>query len=440
MSSEASVVPSSTSEEVSVSSSLLLTSDDDDDDDDAKCDESKCVSYSHGLTDIFGYSPTCYADHIMYPMMCSHGYIPHIIDTEPSINNGVYQLGTLTVGCGDADADADADADQECYGISYQYFTCCPPSLPLDINVSRHCSNSSSVANVASSSSSSSSSSSAAVVVADINNNNSSSSSNSTMVCEDENRQYPREMTNINGFRESFVCCDSIIEHTNNDTINFLLNETECVPFSTASYRPSVAMNIYGRIRPVFCDNENIYSDFRFPRIVKITNYVGIYYFYHYECCKTGSNVPPFIADTTFKKTIFPQIAVSSIAVISCILLITALIIPLWLHVREKRESANTRTRVNSSLDTNPRTGSNRSRIQGTTTMQSSFSGYNLYLVYLAIPDMILNIFLLGMYSSFANQKYNPTYFSAVIIAEWLNHPFEGAFAIACSTANLVRT
>jgi hypothetical protein len=220
------------------------------------------------------------------------------------------------VGCGEA----------KCDGISYQYFICCPPGLPLlDINVSRHCSNPSYVLNDAS------------AAVTDGINNSSSSSSSSTMVCEDENRQYPREMTNFNG-RESFMCCDSIIEKTNNDSVNFLLDDIECVPFSDESYRASVAMNLYGRIRPMFCENKNIYSEFRFLRNVDTRNYLDIYYFHHYECCKTGSKKPPFIDDYTFKKTIYPQIAVSTIAVISCVLLITALLIPLWLHVREKRE------------------------------------------------------------------------------------------------------
>jgi hypothetical protein len=60
----------------------------------------------------------------------------------------------------------------------------------------------------------------------------------------------------------------------------------------------------------------------------------------------------------------------------------------------------------------------------------SLVSGYNLYLVYLAIPDMILNIFLLWMYGSFVNQKYNPIF--SIIIVDWTNDPLEGAFVIAC--------
>ena len=77
-------------------------------------------------------------------------------------------------------------------------------------------------------------------------------------------------------------------------------------------------------------------------------------------------------------------------------------------------------------------------RLQGSVQLQPRFSGYNLYLGYLAIPDVILNIFLLGMYSSYVDQKYNPI-FSGVITVDESNNPFSGAFVVACSTANLVR-
>jgi hypothetical protein len=150
----------------------------------------------------------------------------------------------------------------------------------------------------------------------------------------------------------------------------------------------------------------------------------------------------PFIRDSTFKKTIYPEICVSTIAIISCIILITAILCPLWLHAvqninRESVDNTNTNTNTSTSAGTNRRRRRNRrlGMIQ-----PSLVSGYNLYLVYLAIPDMILNVFLLGMYSSYALQKYNPTEstFSGIMIIDLSDDPFEGAFVIACSTANLV--
>jgi len=291
--------------------------------------------------------------------------------------------------------------------VPYQYYTCCPPDLPpSNFIVSRHCSNSSSIfindANIAEE--------------IDLIHN-------STPICEDEKRPYPRKMANF-GQMESFMCCDSIIEPTNNKTINFV-DETECVPFSDVNYLPAIVGNSYGVIHPISCNNKGIYSQFQFPRRGDETNISGIY---NYECCRTGSKTRPFRQNATFNWTLYPQIAVSIISVIFCMVLIIALLIPLGLYARKiyKKSSntnTNTRLRVNRSKKTNAST-------------DLPFSGYNLYLIYLAIPDMILNTYLLGMYSSYANQKYNP-HLDGVIIHDRTVKSFEGAFVIACSTANL---
>lgn len=208
-------------------------------DDDARllCDESKCVA--HDLDDLFGYSSTCYADGIFNPLMCTHGYIPRIVNTEPIIIHTIFPQNDAAL-------------------IPYQYYTWCPPDLPLNnVNVSRHCSNSSSTID------------------------------NITITCEDENRPYPRQMASW-GERKSFMCCDSsmIDEQLNNKTITIsnFLNDTECVPFRNEEYMPSVVGNAYGSIYPIACNNKDIYSEFRLPRISNKTNYFG---YYHYECCRT---------------------------------------------------------------------------------------------------------------------------------------------------------
>ena len=331
-------------------------------------------------------------------MQCAHGYTPRIVDTEPILTLVVLQT-------------------TENIHVPYQYYTCCPPDPPPNnFTVSRHCSNSLSIS------------------INDANNNakyvdETDLIHNSTIICEQEKRPYPRKMANW-GKMESFVCCDSIVEPTNNKTIDFV-DETECVPFSDEYYLPSIVGNFYGIIHPISCNNKGIYSEFQFPRIVEET--------YHYECCKTGSKTPPFLQDATFKWSIYPQIAVSIISMISCMVLIIALLIPLLVQAGKIYEES---TNTNTSTNTDTRSRVDRSRPTNTNTNASTdlpFSGYNLYLIYLAIPDMILNTYLLGMYSSYANQKYNH-HFSGLIIHDWTIEPFEGAFVIACSTANLVRT
>jgi hypothetical protein len=398
----------------------------DDDDDYGSCDESKCASI--GLAHLFGITLTCYTDEILFPMICSHGYIPRIMETEPTIKS-IFRLGAFPKIQKTENWGTDIDKL-----VTYQYYTCCPPDVPLDININRHCTNSSSIFD------------------ATKNAEDGHLHDHSLMICEDENKPYLRKMENY-GARESIVCCDSNIDQSNNITNDFL-DVIECVPFRNEKYMPSWAGDIYGHIFPISCNNKGIYSEFQFPSLVENINPYGIQY---YECCKTGSKTSPFIHNSKFKLTVYPQIAVSAIAVLSLLLLITALLIPLWLHVvranhessTNKNAATNTTTSQSStqisSIGNRPTLTQNtsigcsyRSRTSSQGSIQPRFSGYNMYLIYLAIPDMILNIFLLGMYSSYVDQKYNPI-FSGVITVDESNNPFEGAFVVACSTANLVR-
>jgi hypothetical protein len=184
------------------------------DDEYGSCDESKCASI--GLAYLFGYSFTCYTDDILFPMICSHGHIPRIVETEPGINS-TFRLGAfpkiqktepLILGGNNIDL------------ASYQYYTCCPPYLPLDVNINRHCTNSSS-----------------SIFDASNSLENDDQNENSLIVCEDESRPYHRNMENY-GARESNMCCDSNIDQSNN-TINDFLDVTECVPFRNENYMPS---------------------------------------------------------------------------------------------------------------------------------------------------------------------------------------------------------
>ena len=147
-----------------------------------------------------------------------------------------------------------------------------------------------------------------------------------SIICEDENRPYPCKMLD-HGKRKSLMCCDSILEQSN-ITINFL-DDTKCVPFRNEMYMPFAGWNSYGKIAPIMCNNKGIYSELQFPRIIKKTINYSSGNYNHYNCCKTGDKTPPFIQDLTFKMMIYPQSAVSAIAVLSLLLLITAFLIPL---------------------------------------------------------------------------------------------------------------
>jgi len=280
-----------------------------------------------------------------------------------------------------------------------QYFTCCPPGLSTDTNVSRHCSD---------------------PTVNFIDGDyDYFGYINETISCDDESRPYPRQMKTgkdyYNQEVESYMCCDSA---ENTTTTNFR-DETECVPYRDEFYQEALALtNKYGAITPLACDIPD--GDFRFPRLVPTT----IPHWDTYECCKTGPAAPPFVQDAAFKKTVYLQIAISSIAVLSCIIVILALSIPLLMQMRKRRTHTTQRR--------------NNRRIRSRGADDSDYSTYNLYLVYLAIPDLILNLYLLGMYGTYANQKFTLKFYGSIISCGFDDtHSFEGAFVVACSTANL---
>ena len=312
------------------------------------CDESKCVSWAlSSVFDFFDTPISCYADSYLFPMRCANGYLSHTIKNEPVIWHG-FKLGTVTYPL-----------------MPYHYFTCCPPDLPPNTNVSRHCSNPLGITNA------------------------------TTDVCENDALPYARRMVTIDSM-ELYVCCDSV---SNNNTTSFL-NDTECIPFRDEKYSVSQIKNTYGFPKPISCDINN----FRYPR--KVEKEDNPYDIFHYECCKTESTqLPPFIQDFAFNVSIYPQIVVSSIAVFLCVLLIVALLIPLFLKLKKKREQT-------------------RDTITNTNVL--TYGSYDLYLGFLAFPDLILNVCLLIEYGIYANNQKNPTHFKFIY-----------ALVITCSTANL---
>jgi hypothetical protein len=92
---------------------------------------------------------------------------------------------------------------------------------------------------------------------------------------------------------------------------------------------PFAGWNSYGKTAPIMCNNKGIYSEFQFPRIIKKTINYSSGNNNHYNCCKTGDKTPPFDSGSYIQDENYPQSAVSAIAVLSLLLLITAFLIPL---------------------------------------------------------------------------------------------------------------
>ena len=380
--------------------------------DEEQCDESKCVTQHHYS---FESALNCYTGTDKYgeyyTPMCAEGYRPRILvdpDDDSLPVDVVYNTGTE-----ERDISRDINTTE-----SWQYFTCCPPRLLLDggktnaTRLRRHCSN---------------------PVVVEHN----TTMSHTTSACQGTTTMQPhvRHMQDHLHWDynskaalfityttvAAYICCDTMLDNNssnnnNNITIQFL-DDIECVPYNNKNYREAkITPNRYAGLHPIFCDDPE--PGFHYPKYS--SNGGGT----TYECCTTANKaIPPFIKDTAFYATVIPQIILSALAGLVCTILSIALLIPL---IQQWQDHA--------------RTGSS------TTTMASSasahgtgnFSPYNMYLIYLTLPDLALNVYLLWMYCGYAHQTFDP-HFSGIVIAGFANtgYALENAMIVACSTANL---
>ena len=332
------------------------------------CDESLCVS---GL----GYLG-CYASNVTIVLdddgseykiddaaMCADGYIPQKIGEE-----------------------------------SFYYFTCCPPmpsSYTYD-NIERHCSD---------------------VIILSKNTEDDTSE---TTKCVNASQPYLRPTKKLASLshEESFICCDSEIDNATN-----FLNITECMPYNNENYDEAIIeFNTYGAIWPLACNHPD--TGFIHPNYIEDSSKR-----IRYECCKSSHDevTGPFITDSVFKGTVYPQIVFSTIACICCTILIIALLIPLVKHLLPPTQATTQHT----SSATTTRT-----------TRTSDYSSYNLYLVYLGVPDLILNVYFVVMYSSYTLGYYNPWWCGWIIHGDrhstlYNGIHFEHALIVSCGTANL---
>ena len=360
----------------------------------AACDESFCVSNIHPLFYDGGNSFTCYSGTVtnpfnftsVFPMICADGFIPKVVERESAISI-MYsnEYGTTMV--------------------SLDYFTCCPPNhVPYDEDKKRHCSDpiifSNDVDTVV------------PIVFEDVGSENTEEA-----VCVNASQPYLRQMKNYTTYnytsnqvqdQVSFVCCDSKIDNTPTDFYSM----PECVPYvDTFEYNLGrIFPNIYGSIQAIFCDDDN--GGFIYPNFSVDSKF--------YECCKSDQGVGHFITDTGFKTTVYPQVFLSAVACICSATLIIALWIPL-VYTRKPQS----RTRTTTAMITTTTTARTRTR----TNARIEYSSYNLYLLYLALPDLILNAYLLVVYSRYAMQIYNPDTRGVIVWGEGFNNSMSLEFA-----------
>lgn len=366
------------------------------------CDESKCVS--KGNSESFGGSFTCYGDDdgLFQPRMCSDGFLPIIVEDEPPI----YGIEN---------------------GVPLRYFTCCPPVLPRSslissIGATRQCSD-------------------PVRVGAD-------DSTNPDIACDNQDtHKQPKKMNpaTIKSFNpigtlravetiDFFLCCDdslstTVDEDAGNATAILHTNdldeeEVECVPYRNDLYEPATVQNRIGAIEEVSCNLEG----FSVPRLIDDDG--GSSSPQRYQCCANGTAMPPFVQDSIFASNTYPIIALNCIAALASGIVVVALLIPLFLQLKDgsyQREQHRTGRQQSSSLQapsslwrsshtsapqtTPPRPPSTLPRDKA-----PSFSTYNLYLVYLALPDLLYALYVIATHGSLANQKFHRKFFNLVAL------------------------
>eukprot|EP00533_Pseudo-nitzschia_delicatissima_P008142 CAMPEP_0116082198 /NCGR_PEP_ID=MMETSP0327-20121206/2604_1 /TAXON_ID=44447 /ORGANISM="Pseudo-nitzschia delicatissima, Strain B596" /LENGTH=643 /DNA_ID=CAMNT_0003572987 /DNA_START=748 /DNA_END=2679 /DNA_ORIENTATION=- len=340
------------------------------------CDESKCVSKSFSHDGSF----VCYGNgSISRPMMCADGFLPVITDEEPrSLSN-----------------------------TTLWHFTCCPPSnLPTEeMDVTRHCSDPITI----------------------------SRAKNTDGLCENQEnkaRKYPHLMkpTLINFSMEmnTYVCCDSVA--TNDDdasssttsATNFL-EDIDCVPYKNEFYDAPNAQNQVGMLRPITCDFPD--GDFSFPRPVGNGTIQDVASTGQYQCCKTGPALPPFIEDKGFKVTVYPLVALWSIAALLSLLVAVGLLVPIVIQLMN---------------GTYQRKSLQLSRSFRKSNSEARYSTYNLYIVYLAALDVFISLVALALYGSYMDQRFHRGFYGSLAIP-WKSHglPPELVISIFYASSNM---
>lgn len=399
------------------------------------CDESRCIGRTIGEF-LPGYSCWGEGPNELNPYACSDGYVGIPVDSQPPMFDE---------------------------GQFLKYYTCCPPSYAAELtqddktdSLRRHCSDPISY-----------------------------EPSQDKIVCHDPVLQYPRKnnknghfwhsLRNPDATSESYVCCDVELPNGNElqddgqksnslviEASESYFDEVDCVLSCDPDFLYDCwAENKYGFLWPMGCDDPN--GVFIEPKIIGKGYAMGGRRFFHkYGCCREGMGTGPFIQDKAFNQTVWPQLILSILGVITSVLLIIGLLLSFFYGAVEEVKTPVTKLNASAltssvisgtTVDSRRRVGSGignlfRSRRSGEDrSIRSSRrkgkpnanGGYNAYLVYLAIPDLILNLFVVGMYASYVNQKFVPGFSSYIINSIFYERKtaFDMALILACSAANL---
>lgn len=434
------------------------------------CDESKCVARGRNdfepgqqfLYDRFDDEDvtTCYGDANgdFFPKMCADGFVPVTIDSEPTVSvtgatknciNNLWRAYIL----------------HEFKDLPLEYFTCCPPKsneIPLNStqdtetgdeeefttpNATLVLSNGNTTGNTSGNTTNTS--------ITDTDpsrhcsdpvfapkgwkeEDDDADQVVASLCAEMGQRKYPRRTKKF-WFTASFVCCDTLepiaITSTSNEEgeageaattidLNFMepfteastiswvetqtshLDDVDCIPYSNRFYdRGFLDRNRVGRtwINKRLCDFPGGDSRFKYPRLLDgvLEDVPGPDMTRRYQCCKTPS-VPvlePYVQDSKFYIECYTWLALFVVAAVASAIIVIALSLPAIFQ----RTTSNRKGNIphhNHHNDKPPST------CKPPTQRQIPYSPYNLYLVYLAIPDLVVSLtFVFGVCARMINQQ-----------------------------------
>jgi hypothetical protein len=215
----------------------------------------------------------------------------------------------------------------------------------------------------------------------------------------------------------SIQCCDSEAVAT---TAATFLNDVECVPYKDDFYIPAKLKQYQTGLvweNPITC--EFPVGSFQHPRALTNGTIDDVIDSGLYQCCKTGPALQPFANTRAYRVETYSPVILYSIAAIISIIVIVGLSIPLLIQLTKgtyKRTSLRRSPTTRSNRGEEPLASSSSLRRGELRTSISSaartrrkeeptYSSYNLYLVYLAVPDLLYAVNMIVTNASKLNQQ-----------------------------------
>jgi len=240
--------------------------------------------------------------------------------------------------------------------------------------------------------------------------------------CQTNSPSHPfgRFMTDIPGLPQGYMCCDvplalGFISSSSLGNVTSAY-DGDFGDSSLGGYGFSEPANCYPQL---FCGSctvkntfgnvqmMNCYNDvYQYPQITMIVGNMATY-----ECCQeqpSNSTSPFVISSTAYQATIWTQFALALVASCMSLLLIVA---------------------VGRSLCLARTNNKSQSVSRGRRTTAPNYSSYNLYLIFLAIPDLMYNLFMLGIVSESFDNGWLPHNDALITFCATLNQYMSAVIA-----------